>query len=249
MRNNKIISFFIILAMTCLPLLNSNAAITARPLGKEKRIKIINYTPNTVFQYVGHYMYQSILEFGLDEEIETVLMGTPTPWKIIPSGNRMFIKPIDDNATTNMTVVTNKRMYFFEMHAEEAKGIDDENLSFVVKFVYPDDSNFNSIKQVHQTTAPKLSNPELYNFRYKLSGKAKHIEPVEVFDDGKFTYFKFREESAEIPAIFMVFSDNTEGLVNYRVADGYVVVERTAPKFTLRSGNDTMCVFNENWKR
>ncbi|MDJ1407183.1 MAG: TrbG/VirB9 family P-type conjugative transfer protein [Candidatus Midichloria sp.] len=32
-----------------------------------------------------------------------------------------------------MTVITNKRMYFFEM--QDATDIDDDNLSFVVKLV------------------------------------------------------------------------------------------------------------------
>lgn len=223
-----------------------------RSIGGESRIKILNYTPNTVYKFVGHYEYQSIIEFGLDEEIDTITMGTPTPWQIVPAGNRIFIKPIEDNATTNMTVITNKRMYFFEMHAHEAVSINDEKLSFVVKFVYPEQYNFSANVAATNLGAvsnsnggPDLSKPELYNFKYTISGNAKAIEPLQIFDDGEFTYFKFKDLNAELPAIFQVDKRGNEGLVNFRVSGGYVVVERVGDRFTLRHGSNVMCVYNE----
>jgi type IV secretion system protein VirB9 len=228
---------------------SANATSVPRSIGNEKRIKIVNYMPNTVFKFIGHYFYQSIIEFALDEEIDTISMGTPTPWQIVPAGNRIFIKPVEEDATTNMTVITNKRMYFFEMHAEEASSINDEDLAFVIKFVYPDDGNIGGIKQVTVNNMPDLTKPELYNFKYTISGQAKLIEPLQVFDDGEFTYFKFRDINAELPAFFLVDAQGNEGLINYRVAGGYVVVERVAPKFTLRHGGDTICVFNERMEK
>lgn len=225
----------------------AHATEDARPVGGDARIKIISYKPNTVFKFVGHYEYQSIIEFGADEKIDTITMGTPTPWQIIPSGNRIFIKPIDDNATTNMTVITNKRMYFFEMHAEEVTNISDDNLSFVVKFVYPEQYQANAIQQPHSAYGPDLTKPELYNFDYSISGDAKNIEPLQVFDDGRFTYLKFRDVNAEIPAVFRVNSDNSEAIINFRFQAGYVIVEQVAERFTLRSGGEVICVFNKKW--
>ena len=222
--------------------------ITPRVLGNESRIKIINYVPNAVFKYVGHYTYQSIIEFALDEEIQTISMGTPTPWQIVPDTNRIFLKPVENDATTNMTVITNKRMYFFEMYAREAQSINDEELAFVVKFVYPQDGSYSMVKQLSGTTGPDLSKPELYNFSYKISGKAIDIEPIQIFDDGEFTYFRFRDVNTELPAIFLVDSEGNEALVNYRITNGYVVVERVAHKLTLRHGSDILCVFNETYE-
>jgi type IV secretion system protein VirB9 len=229
---------------------SANAGGIPRPLGGESRIKIINYTPNTVFKFVGHYEYQSIIEFALDEEIETISMGTPTPWQMVPTGNRIFLKPVEDNATTNMTVITNKRMYFFEMHAEEATGVHDENLNFVIKFVYPEQYNLGagSVQQVSTDQGPDLSKPELYNFEYSISGDISGFEPLQVFDDGEFTYLKFRDVNAEFPAVFAVDAKGNEGLVNYRQEKGYVVIERVADRFTLRHGPETICIFNEMGK-
>jgi len=224
------------------------ATSAPRPLGGEQRIKIMNYKPNSVFKFVGHYMYQSIIEFGLDEEIQTISMGTPTPWQLVPAGNRIFIKPIEEDATTNMTVITNKRMYFFEMHAQEARSVNDSELAFIVKFVYPEDHSYNSVRKVASSSAPDLTRPEQYNLKYSISGDAKEIEPLQIFDDGEFTFFKFRDINAELPAIFLVGSNKRESLVNFRVQGGYVVVERVAEKFTLRHGPDVLCVFNEGFK-
>lgn len=226
----------------------ANAGGIPRPLGGESRIKIINYTPNTVFKFVGHYEFQSIIEFGIDEEIDTISMGTPTPWQMIPAGNRIFLKPVEENATTNMTVITNKRMYFFEMHAEEATGVHDENLNFVIKFVYPEQYNLGvggPITNAQAQKGPDLTKPEIYNYDYSISGDESDFEPLQVFDDGEFTYLKFRDINAEFPAIFVVDSDGSEGLVNYRQSGGYVVIERVAHRFTLRHGSETICIFNE----
>lgn len=236
------IALFAFLACHC-----ALATEDARPVGGDSRIKIISYKPNTVFKFVGHYEYQSIIEFSPDETIDTITMGTPTPWQIIPSGNRIFIKPVDDDATTNMTVITNKRMYFFEMHAEEVKNITDSNLSFVVKFVYPEQYQANAVQQTASSYGPDLTKPELYNFDYTISGDAKTIEPLQVFDDGRFTYIKFRDVNAEIPAVFRVNSDNTEAIINFRFQAGYVIVEQVAERFTLRSGTDVICLFNKKW--
>jgi len=239
---------FILLFLTIISASNVWAGGIPRPMGGENRIKILNYTPNTVFKFVGHYEFQSIIEFALDEEIDTITMGTPTPWLLVPAGNRIFIKPIEDEATTNMTVITNKRMYFFEMHAEEATGVHDENLNFVIKFVYPEQYNLGAgtITQVTSTSGPDMSKPELYNFNYSISGEALDIQPLQIFDDGEFTYIKFKDMNAVMPAIFSVDRLGNEGLVNFRQEGGYVVIERVSDRFTLRHGPDTICIFNES---
>lgn len=247
--NSNILSLLKIL--TCVTLMLQVAISEAfavgnpRALGGESRIKIMNYMPNTVFQFIGHYDVQSIIEFSIDESIKTISMGTPTPWQIVPAGNRIFLKPVEENATTNMTVITDKRMYFFEMHAQEARSIKDSSISFIVKFVYPENGGISPIKSIKSSRGPDLSKPELYNFKYTVSGDAKYIEPLQIMDDKEFTFFKFRDVNGELPAIFAVDSAGRESLVNFRIQDGYVVVERVTSKFTLRHGADVICVFNE----
>ncbi len=246
--NKSILAFLqaIILCMIIFSMEKAQAIVTARPIGNESRIKIINYIPNSVVLFVGHYTYHSIIEFSPEEEIKTITMGTPTSWQIYPDGNRIFIKPIAEDATTNMTVITNKRMYFFEMHGEYADSINDRNIAFITKFMYPDTQGSGNLPTTMQHyIPPDLTKPEQYNLQYKISGSARNIEPILIFDDGEFTYFKFRNVNSELPAFFTVDKDGNESIINYRIFSGYVVIERVADKFTLRSGKNTLCVFNE----
>ena len=215
-----------------------------RPLGVDKRIKVMSYAPDEVFKYTGYYGYQTNIEFGEGESIESISMGDTTGWQMIPSGRRLFLKPMDQDATTNMTLITNKRMYFFELHAEEAADISDPNLSFIVRFIYPDEGSSSAIRKFSSTSGPDLTQPWKYNFNYTISGN-QYIAPLRIFDDGEFTYFKFKNKNAEVPAFFMVDSEGKEALVNYRVSGEYIVIERVIGQFTLRNGPDIVCVFNE----
>ena len=92
---------------------------------------------------------------------------------------------------------------------------------------------------------PDLRNLDLYNFNYEFSG-SDNIAPVKVFDDGDFTYMEFGSNNYELPAIYAVDSSGYEGLVNYRIVENYLVIEQVSSQFTLRSGADIVCVYNNN---
>jgi len=161
-----------------------------------------------------------------------------------PSGNRLFLKPIEQNALTNMTVITNKRSYLFELHAAETQSIRDENMIFVVRFVYPQ-GDTNSLDFTSFEPMPDLErDAEKYNFNYTIRGPDL-IAPLRIFDDGEFTYFEFREKNTEIPAFFVVDPLGNEQIINYRTRGRYIVVERVSSRFTLRQGPYILCVYNE----
>ena len=212
----------------------------------DSRIRVMVYNPNDVFKYTGYYGYQGSIEFEEGETIDTISMGDTVSWQIVPSGKRMFLKPISPDATTNMTIITNKRLYFFELHAKDAISINDPGLVFMVKFLYPDTSNaMINIASKTIPTGPDLSKPERYNFNYTLSG-AEDTAPIKVFDDGQFTYLEFKDKNAPIPAIFEVDKKGNEAIVNYQVSGTYIVLEIVAPQLTLRYGDAITCVFNES---
>lgn len=219
-----------------------------KPLLSDYRVRTIMYQPDVVFKYIGHYGYQSSIEFQEGEEIQTISMGDSTAWQMTPSGRRLFLKPIEQNATTNVTLLTNKRSYLFEFHAREAKGIDDPEMMFIMRFVYPDGDGDNSLQQYLDSVPipDPVNEPGKYNFRYSISGP-EFVAPIRIFDDGQFTYFEFRGVNADVPAFFMVDSQGNESIVNYRTRGNYIVVERVAARYTLRWGNDIVCVFNEGF--
>ena len=78
------------------------------------------------------------------------------------------------------------------------------------------------------------------NIDYSFTGDTK-LKPSMVFDDGKKTFFKF---TGRTPAIFAVNSDFSETLRNFRKEGEYLVVDGTATQYTLRDGDQWICIFN-----
>ncbi|QKX01958.1 P-type conjugative transfer protein VirB9 [Wolbachia endosymbiont of Cruorifilaria tuberocauda] len=230
-----------------------------RSIAANNHIKVINYNPQAIHKYTGFYGYQSSILFEQGEVIYNLSMGDPTGWQIVPQDNRLFIKPIDDIADTNATIITNKRVYYFEFHAEEATGLDDPRLAYEVRFLYPlfnnDEvyatNNGDILEQASSVAIPDMNDIEVVkkglNFDYFISHikGSESIVPNKVFDDGKFTYLQFNKISSNFPAIFIVDSAGYESLVNFRTVNDYLIIERVGSVFTLRNGSSTVCIFNE----
>lgn len=227
------------------------ALINPVPMATDARIKTVLYSPNEIIKFTGYYGYQSNIQFGEEETISTISLGDSVPWQLNPVGNRLFLKPIEQEATTNMTVITNKHTYFFELHAEgemgNKKNISDKNLTFELRIIYPnEDISAGVVGGSAVDHVPDLETEDLnkYNFRYTISGD-DDIAPIRIFDDGEFTYFQFHDINGEVPAFYRVDKDGNESIINYRARGPYIVVERVAPRFTLRHGKSVVCVFNE----
>jgi type IV secretion system protein VirB9 len=91
-----------------------------------------------------------------------------------------------------------------------------------------------------------LTQPQVVNANYALAeGKASaDIVPTLVFDDGRFTYFRFGGQR-DVPAVFHVLGDGSETLVNTRMEDDLLVVDRVSRRLMLRAGNAVVGVWNE----
>jgi len=233
-----------ILVMLMMVVPAAHAVQEPRPLATDSRIRTVRYSANEVFQFIGHYGYQSTIEFEEDEKVLTVSVGDSLAWMLNPSGNRLFLKPIEQNALTNMTVITDKRSYLFELHASETTSIRDENMVFVLRFIYPQ-NDLGAVDFTQFEAMPDIEKePEKFNFNYTLRG-SEYISPIRIFDDGEFTYFEFRDMNTEVPAFFLVDPAGKEALINFRTRGNYIVVEQVSPRFTLRRGPDIVCVYNE----
>lgn len=246
-------TFFAALLLTLGFAGSANATREPRPIQVDHRVRTIIYQTDQVYKYTGHYHYQSSIEFGTDERIQTISMGDSTAWMLNPSGFRLFLKPIEQDATTNMTIITNKRTYLFELHARETDDIDDKDMVFIMRFIYPDGNSGGGragsgdtiTKYLDSVPSPE-NDPGAYNLNYSIAG-TDVIAPVRIFDDGQFTYFQFRNKNADLPAFYMADDEGNEALINFRTRGDYIVVERVAKKFTLRHGNLIVCVFNESY--
>lgn len=230
------------------------------PLTTDSRIRTIVYNPNEVFQLKFHYGFQSFIEFAPDEDIEIISLGEAFPWKITPIGKRLFIRPIQIDITTNMTVITTKRVYQFEITGLAFDERANEDLIYSIRFFYPD-AEIKNPKMSEKTSSSKsidtisvkdgfaLTNIErgdIINFNYTMAGDAKNIIPIKVFDDGKTTYFQFPRNNLIIPNFSIVDIYGNETPVNYYIDGDYVAVSVVGIQFALRNGKELLCVFNNS---
>jgi len=88
--------------------------------------------------------------------------------------------------------------------------------------------------------------PQVVNSSYSIAeGKASDdIVPTLVFDDGRFTYFRF-PGNREVPAVFHVLGDGAETIVNTRMEGDLLVVDRVSRQLMLRAGSAVVEVWND----
>jgi type IV secretion system protein VirB9 len=207
----------------------------------DPRVRSVLFKEDAVVSLRGHYGYQMSVEFGADERIENVSIGDSLAWQVTPNrrADTIFLKPIEFDATTNMSVITNKRRYTFQLSAEAPEGPGDPNIIYRVKFTYP--------PEVATTPVPTvLLVHEAVNRAYSVSGSVRN-RPSQVYDDGALTYFEW-PAATPTPAVFAVGTAGGEAVVNFTMRGNLMVVERIAPAFVLRNGSDETRVSNNGWR-
>lgn len=107
------------------------------PITRDTRIKTYVYNPSEVYLLILHHGFQSHVEFSQGETVETISLGESYAWKITPMGNRLFLRPLEKNMRTNMTIITNKRSYQFDIVSKELEEGEEADLVYQVKFIYP----------------------------------------------------------------------------------------------------------------
>lgn len=224
---------------------NNAAALIDRPVAIDSRIKTFIYSENEVFRLVVHYGYQTSIEFAEDEEIQTISAGNNYAWQLTPVGKRLFIKPLEENILTNMTIITNKRVYHLEVQSKLLSYTVDEELVYVVRFFYPEDNFDLNRPQVIAETEEVVPDIRPFNFNYTLTGP-EALAPVKIFDDGLNTFFRFPSGFNEVPAFSMIKNDGSKEYLKARLKGDYFVINRIAEYLEISTGDKTVVVYNEN---
>jgi type IV secretion system protein VirB9 len=134
---------------------------------------------------------------------------------------------------TNMTVLTNAHSYTFQLDSE----VQNNKPTYKLQFMYPQES-------YNQLISTVAFDPEKLNMKYSYTG-AKDLVPLSAFDDGTFTYLKFKSEGTALPAVYTVDEKRQESLVNYHMQGNYMVVHTVAKAVTLRNGEKVTMVYND----
>jgi P-type conjugative transfer protein VirB9 len=235
----------------------------------DARVKTVVYNENDV---VAIYAYPGVathVMFAPGEEVLDMASGFSAGWEFSNRRNNLYLKPKSLDAAetggavgispkpgrwdTNLIVTTNLRVYSFQLfligpRVPDAKLPQDSRMAFRVKFVYPLDDAAKAAAQANARIAQTRLDlkPVIRNAKYtmQVGRRSAAIAPTAAYDDGRFTYLKF-PNNREIPAVFLVAQDGTESLVNVHVDNDLVVVQRVAPRLSLRLGKQIVAVFNE----
>jgi type IV secretion system protein VirB9 len=209
----------------------------------DARVTSVIYQDGNVVRVSATYGISTMIIFDEDEKFETIALGDTESWDVVPTdkGNILFVKPKDRNVSTNLNIVTTKRIYYLELNdyaPEAGKKV------FGIRFVYPEKTLNAALRKqaVERAANPNVAGIDKANVNidYSYSGD-DHLKPSMVFDDGRKTFFKFQNS---VPAIFAVNADFTETLRNFRREGEYLVVDGTSAQFTLRDGSAWTCIFN-----
>jgi type IV secretion system protein VirB9 len=254
MRNQAAPAFIAALLCAALPAPHAIAAQLTSPGPLDSRVRSVMYAARDVVTLTGYYGYQMLVQLDPAERIVNLSIGDSVAWQVVPNreGNALFLKPIERNAVTNLTVLTNTRTYLFELRSGVAKGGPrTRGMIYKVEFKYPKGetaiASGSAAAPVEMTaTDTNVMTPnDQWNFNYSFSG-SKNNRPSRIFDDGKFTYFSW-PVAASIPAIFSIDGDK-ESLINYAVKGQYIVVDRLSARFLLRQGKDVTKINNDGFR-
>lgn len=198
----------------------------------DNRIKTVVYNPDNVTRINVAAGVATLIQFHKSEfisEVEGGLgLGDSSAWVVNVKGNNIWLKPRAEEPDTNLAIVTNKRTYQFNLVS-----VQNRNSAFwTVKFDYP---------ETKSTTANVWTKPcqgGTANYRYFVQGeeKDKKIFPVEAWDNGTFTCFKF-PIGGDLPAIFKKLPDGQEGLINSHIDNDYIVIHEINDEYRIRLGD------------
>lgn len=213
----------------------SHAASVPRGVAADHRVKVVQYDANNVVVLHGRYGYQTQITFAANETVQSASIGDSMAWLAVPVQNHLFIKPIAESKT-NMTVLTNMRSYHFQLDSD-IKVVP----TYQLQFTYSE----GGYDVTGAANAVASFNPEKINWKYSFTGDRENVPSV-AFDNGQFTYFKFKSDGmSHLPSVFIVDTNRNETLVNYHMQGRYMVVNAVAKQFTLRDGESVTSVYND----
>ncbi len=228
------------------------AALGAYPAqAQDARLVERLYDPDAVVTITGKTKVQAAIEFGDDEAIENVAVGDSAAWQVTPNkrANLLFVKPLAENARTNMTVVTSERTYFFDLVASpRAKPV------YALRFTYPEPpeptveerAQLAQAEPAPQASATEMTaatdpfavlDPASLNFAWQKTGDSKLL-PARTYDNGEAVFMTW-PAGTSVPAIQVKDRKGTEGPVNYIVRDNTIIVDGIPSEIILRLGEES----------
>lgn len=214
----RLLALVVLLAMP----FSAAAQVRPQPGMGNPHVQSVDYDPDQVVMLQSAPGYQISVELAPDEHIENVAVGDSGAWQVSANrrGNRLFVKPTQQGVTTNMVVVTDARLYSFELVPLSGPQPD---MAYTVRFRYPTPA---------RATPGVVAGAQAKVVRYRLRG-SRALRPTGIDDDGVHTYIEWPADRA-LPAIYAVDGAGHESLVNGMMREGLLVIDSVQPRLVFR---------------
>ena len=185
--------------------------------------------------------------------------------------NQIWVKPKDGATSNNLELKTDKRDYSFAFKVLKDPASDRDSRHalraepmYRVIFRYPMRAptlppgllNLGSMSApapvvdekaiVAERMALARPSPRNWDYSMQVLTGGDEIAPTLVFDDGRFTYFKF-PANREVPSIYYISPNAEEQRINFHMEGDVAVVQRMGRRFVLRLGQAVVGVWNDSF--
>jgi type IV secretion system protein VirB9 len=247
------------------------AQTNAKPA--DPRLRDVVYDPLAVVTVPVKRGMVTLVVFDQDEVITEVAVGqggdcskADAVWCVAaqPGGRTLFVKAKSGaDAPNNLAVVTDRRTHALRFMVLPDNDRQQPVYRLSVKapvqarpasrLALQDLAALSALPPVPPAPTPQQlvserlqAKPTVMNSQYSLAEGAgsQDIVPTLVYDDGRFTYLRF-PGNREVPAVFHVLGDGSETLVNARMEDDLLVVDRVSRRLMLRAGTAVVAIWNE----
>ena len=142
----------------------------------------------------------------------------------------ILVKPTRPDITTNLVITTDRRMYMLELRAEAKPYMP------AVAWAYPAPPSSQRASVPATSAIPAAA---ARHYRYGITGDTPPWRPVAVYDDGRRVYVEFPRGivQGEMPPIFVIGTDGEPQLVNSRIYQNILIVDRIFGAAELRLGS------------
>jgi P-type conjugative transfer protein TrbG len=142
----------------------------------------------------------------------------------------ILVKPTRPDITTNLVITTDRRMYMLELRAEAKPYMP------AVAWAYPAPPSSQRASVPATSAIPAAA---ARHYRYGITGATPPWRPVAVYDDGRRVYVEFPRGivQGEMPPIFVIGTDGEPQLVNSRIYQNILIVDRIFGAAELRLGS------------
>jgi type IV secretion system protein VirB9 len=213
-----------------------------------------DYQPDHVYQVRTGLGITTQIELSPSEKILDYSTGFSSGWDLNRRDNVFYVKPKNVDVDTNLMIRTATRSYIIELKvvATDWRTLEQartKGVQYKITFIYPKDTAFSS-EAIKAAQAPELDTSLIkgrnYNFNYDYATRKKTapwLVPVNVYDDGQFTYIKMNDvkqfPTGNFPAVYMrEHAHGEDAVVNTTVEGNTIIVHGTYPYLVIRHGDN-----------